>query len=271
MKALIRGLKASDRGGRQAYLINTSGTGILMYKDVEAMMNSRPSKLGEAAEDHEVHNDWDGILKVTSLPDYAPHRAVDKLVIEANGPTLKTAIVCPPTIYGVGRGVGNTRGHQLYELARCTLQRKQGFQVGAGRTRWTNIHVHDMSKCYLKLVEAASIGGGQATWGDEGYYFTENGEHVWGDVSKAVASEAKTQGFLSDDSIVSVTPDEADQMTKYGSLLWGANSRGSAIRARKLLGWHSLERSLYEEIPDVISSEARKLGLTVGHAAKVAR
>ena len=120
---------------------------------------------GESAT--EIYDDWEGIRTVTSIPDYAPHRAVDKVIMEAESANLKTAIVCPPTIYGVGRGPGNQRGHQLYELARCTLERKQGFQVGAGQTRWPNVHVFDMSKCYLGLVDAAIQGGGQATWGKD--------------------------------------------------------------------------------------------------------
>ena len=130
-----------------------------MYKDAER------KTFGEYAT--EIYDDWDGIGTITKIPDFAPHRVVDKIVIKANGPTLKTAIICPPTIYGVGRGPGNHRGHQLYELARCTLERKQGFQVGAGKTCWPNIHIYDMSKCYLELVNAATQGGGKATWGEE--------------------------------------------------------------------------------------------------------
>lgn len=41
-------------------------------------------------------------------------------------------------------------------------------------------------------------------------------------------------------------------------------------RARKLLGWSPKQRSLDDEIPDMIASEARRLGLVEGHAAKVA-
>jgi len=59
-----------------------------------------------------VYDDWDGIDELTSLPDSAAHRNVDKIFLEAgsddSGP-VRTAIVCPTTIYGVGRGAGNTR------------------------------------------------------------------------------------------------------------------------------------------------------------------
>lgn len=260
-KALTDGLAARTEPG---YLIHTSGTGILLFADVEHRI------YGEASP--KIYDDWEGIDEVTSLPDHAPHRNVDKIVLAAGtekASKIKTAIVCPPTIYGQGRGPGNQRGHQVYELARCTLEQKQGVQVGAGRTYWPNIHVFDLSKFYLALVEAAASGGGKATWGKAGYYFTENGEHIWGEISRLVASAAHQQGFISSDEVVSVSAEEADKLSGHGSALWGANSRCRAIRARKLLGWSPIETSLIDEIPLVVESEAKKLGLIQGHAAFV--
>jgi hypothetical protein len=49
------------------------------------------------------YNDLDGVEKLTNLPDSAFHRDVDKVVLEAglqNADRVKTAVVCPPTIYG---------------------------------------------------------------------------------------------------------------------------------------------------------------------------
>ena len=250
------------RNGRAGFLIHTGGTGILVYKDMDR------KTFGEAST--EVFDDWDGIDTITSLPDFALHRTVDKIVLAANCSSLKTAIVCPPTIYGVGRGPGNQRGHQLYELARCTLEKKHGLMVGSGETFWPNVHVHDMSKCYLKLVAAAADGGVGAKWGHEGYYFTENGEHVWGKVAQEVASAAKRQGLITVDHVKSISAVEADQMTPFGSILWGANSRCRAVRARKILGWSPKEGSFHDEISNAVLTEARLLGLASGHAGKVA-
>ncbi len=268
-RALIRGLTSNERTNRKGCLIHTSGTGILMYKDTELLLTNKPVTLGGASPD--MYDDWDGIDIVTSLPDSAPHRKVDKLVIEADNIDLKTAIVCPPTIYGVGRGPGNQRGHQVYELARCTLEKGHGIQVGAGKTFWPNVHVYDMSKCYLKLLALALSDSSVPAWGKQGYYFTENGEHVWGEIAKSVASKAVKQGFINTADVEAVSADEANQLTKVGALLWGANSRCRAVRARKLLGWEPHEQSLEKEISSVVESEGRKLGIVTGHAAKVAK
>ena len=183
------------------------------------------------------------------------------------------------------------------ELTRCILQEKKGIQVGKGKAfcksidlsfpsytsrsshvacwliwiyEGTNVHVNDLSDCYLKLIEAAVSGGGKATWGKEGYYLTENGTHVWGDMSKVVATEAHKQGLIPSAEVVSLSAEEAGQLTPFGFLLWGANSRGTAIRARQLLDWSPKGKSIEAETPELVKGEAKRLGLVQGHAAQVA-
>ncbi|KAF6239815.1 hypothetical protein HO173_002361 [Letharia columbiana] len=263
VNALTKGL-AARAAETPGFYIHTSGNAILFVADIDRKIYGETSS--------KIYNDWEGIGEVTSLPDHAPHRKNDKNVISAEGPKVKTAIICPPTIYGPGRGPGNQRSHQIPELARSMLEKKKGLQVGVGENLGPNVHVHDLSDCYVKLVEAAVEGGGNATWGKEGYYFAENGEHIWGHISKAVAKAAHKQGFLPSDEVVSISEKEADDLAWWGSALWGANSRFRAIRARKLLGWlpKKAAKDLDGDILEVVSAEAKSLGLVPGHAAKVA-
>lgn len=229
---------------------------------------------GEALD--KVYDDLEGVSEVTSLPDDAPHRVVDKIVLKAgteHAGRVKTAIVCPPTIYGRGRGPGNKRSHQVPELCRSILERGYGFKVNAGKTLWGNVHVHDLSDLYLKLVESAAAGGSTAEWpgkpalwGAEGYYFCENGEHVWGDVSQRVATEAHKQGLIETDAVKSLSKEEADKCTPWGSALWGANSRAQAKRARVALKWQPQGPSLQDEIRSTLEVEAKDLGMKPGHA-----
>ena len=55
-----------------------------------------------------------------------------------------------------------------------------------------------------------------------------------------------------------------------GAPLWRANSKFYALRARILLGWWPRKGAKYLEndILDVVSAEAKSLGLVSGHAAK---
>jgi len=262
-KALLKGLAAHPED-RPGFLIHTSGTGILLYTDLQT------KTFGEASS--KIYDDWDGLGEMTSFPDSAPHRNVDKIFIAGgleNTPKIKTAVVAPPIIYGKGRGPDNQRSMQLPDLAMWTLKNKHGFQVGAGKAYWNSIHIADLSKLYLKLVEAAVAGGGKASWNEEGYYFVGQTEIQWGDISKLVASAALKQGYIHSDEVVSLLPVEAEKLHPWGPLLWGANSRCRAIRANKLLGWSPTERTIQNEVPDAVHSEAVALGLVEGHAAKV--
>ncbi|KAL8780724.1 MAG: hypothetical protein Q9213_006337 [Squamulea squamosa] len=259
--ALTKGL-AAHAPDRPGYVIHTSGTGILLFADMEKQT------FGEASS--KIYNDWENVSEVTSIPDFAPHRNVDKIILASSSSSVKTAIVCPPTIYGRGRGPDNQRSHQLPELCRCTLEKGHGIQVGAGKTYWTNVHVHDLSDVYVALVEAATTGSGNAFWGSEAYYFTENGEHIWGEISKAVASAAHKQGFIPSDKVEVHSNDEINEMCQAGTMLWGANSRCRAVRARELLGWSPRGKSIEDEIPDTMAFEADLRGYIKHHAAKVA-
>jgi hypothetical protein len=94
-EAIARGL-AAHTPDKPGYWIHTSGTGILTYEDFEN------DTFGKTATN--MFDDWDNISKVMSAPDAALHRVVDKVVINAgteNSDRVKTAIVCPPCIYGM--------------------------------------------------------------------------------------------------------------------------------------------------------------------------
>ncbi|KAK3696893.1 hypothetical protein LTR37_017723 [Vermiconidia calcicola] len=268
LHAIIKGMASHDTTYRQCFLIQTSGTGILLMDDMKTDTYGEDSK--------NVYDDLEGVSKVTSLPDDAPHRGADKIVLAAgaeHSDKIQTAIVCPPTIYGEGRGPDNKRSHQLPELTRCTLEKGHGIQVLAGKTLWSNVHVHDLSGLYLKLVENAAVGGSlaewpgkPAVWGTEGYYFCENGEHVWGEVSGWVAAEAHKQGFIQSDEVKSVSAKEAGELTPFGFGMWGANSRSRAKRAREVLDWKPSGSPLKDEVKSAVEWESRKLGIKPGHA-----
>lgn len=221
-----------------------------------------------------VYDDWDGIDEVTSIPDSALHRNVDKVVLAASdvsGGKIRTAIVCPPCIYGPGRGPDNKRSVQVYEMCRAGLERHKGFVVNEGVNRWTEIHVQDLSNVYLALVTAAlSPDGGKATWNDKGYYFTENGQFCWGELGQKLAKIAFDKKLLNTADVDHLDKDETDKLKAWGSYLWGTNSLCKSVRANKLFGWTPKQKSLSDLLPEIVEDEARRLGLTKGHAAHAA-
>ncbi|KAF2716180.1 NAD(P)-binding protein [Polychaeton citri CBS 116435] len=263
--AISKGLAARSQS-RPGFFIHTSGTGILTFEDLQA------GTFGIAFRD-KVYNDLEGIKEVTSLPDAAIHRNVDKIVLEA-GTTfpsrVKTAIVCPPTIYGIGRGPDSQRSIQLPELCRLSLIEGQAIMVNQGLTYWGHVHIQDLSALYLKLTEEAAAGGVKDdAWGTEGYYFCENGEHVWGEVSQWVADQGKMSGYFKSSEVKSLTAEEASERRFHGQGLWGANSRARAKRAREVLDWQPTAAKFKDEVETTLDFEAELLGLRTG-LAKVA-
>ncbi|KAM0491391.1 hypothetical protein ACHAP8_010658 [Fusarium lateritium] len=258
-RAIGAGLQSTHSASNPSYWIHISGTGILCWYDQD---NKR---YGEAPLPDQSYDDLEGVDKVTSLPDTAFHRDVDKIVLEEAAKTpdaVKVAIVCPPTIYGTGRGPTNQRSRQIPGLAETTLEKGFGPIIGAGKTEWDNVHVHDLSTLIVLLSQRAASSDNQneqEIWGPKGYFFVENGTHKWSEISTLLAKEAKKQGLIDNDETKVLDVDEAQEKLGFQALSWGLNSRGDAKRARKHLGWKPVSPSLEEWLPEAIQVEAQRL------------
>ncbi|KAJ5680014.1 hypothetical protein N7536_011153 [Penicillium majusculum] len=254
-KAIIAGLVAGHTKETPGYLLHTGGTGILTWED------SDKNEYGNKSE--HVYNDWDGVDELLNLPDHAFHRNVDQLILEAgtqHADVLKTALVCPPTIYGKGRGPVNQHSRQVYVLANMTLRRQKGPIIGAGQSISNHVHVHDLSDVYALLIDAAIAGrADDGLWGPRAYYLTENGEHCWGELAQATAEAAAKLGYLPEAKTEALDPGSAKKHAGYESLSWGMNSRGRSQRAREILAWNPSRPSLVDELPDIVRVEWQRL------------
>lgn len=227
-------------------------------------------------------HDWDGVEELINLPDHAFQRKVDKRVLDAarkHGDVLKVALVCPPTIYGeypreatiilsslltisIARGgcPCSQSGRQVYELANVTLRLQKCPIIGAGQAIWSNVYIQDLSKLYALLVDAAVAGrADHGLWGPKAYYLTDNAERQWGDLAKSTADAAAKQRFIAEAKAEPIDLQSAKLYAGFEPLSWGMNSRGRALRARKILGWNPSCPSLLEELPQVVQSEWQRL------------
>ncbi|KAJ6006786.1 hypothetical protein N7451_004730 [Penicillium sp. IBT 35674x] len=254
-KAIAAGLVAGHTEQNPGYWLHTGGTGILTFEDSDSGIYGNKSE--------KVYDDWEGVEELLTLPDHAFHRNVDQLVLEAgakHADVLKTALICPPTIYGRGRGPCSQRGRQVYELAKVTLQLQKGPIIGAGQSIWNNVHIHDLSDVYSLLVDAAIAGRtDDGLWGADAYYLTENGEHVWGELAQQTADVATKLGYLPEAKAEPIDLENAKKYAGFESLSWGLNSRGRARRAREILGWKPSRPSLVAELPAIVQSEWQAL------------
>lgn len=257
--AIIKGIKATHTAEKPGVYIHVCGTGLLTWRD------HQDKRYGEAPYPDEKYDDIADIEKIASLPDKAFHRDVDKIVLGANDTgVVKTAIVGPPCIDGPGRGPGNTRSIQVYDLVKFTL--KNGFApvIGKGLTEWDYIHVHDLSDLIVNLVESAQDPkkvNDPELFGQHGYYFCEAGAFKWGDVSKWVAEEMVKQGFMAEPKVEVTTLDNTNAQGFWSSVTWAINSKSFANRARKYLGWEPTRGTMKDSISEVVTSEAKRLGI----------
>ncbi|KAL4925971.1 uncharacterized protein BDV17DRAFT_163351 [Aspergillus undulatus] len=260
-RAIVAGL--SRRGG--GVYIHTSGTDVLLDPGERVYESAEGVRV-------RVFDDWEGIGSLRSLPDAAAHREVDKYVLSSSSSssTLKTAIVCPSTVYGIGRGLISQRSHQIPNLTRLILQEAKGLQLSDGETFWNSVHVYDLSRLYVRLIEGAiaevdagstSSSRGSITWNEEGYYLVESGIYHWGDIARRITAEAYRLSLVPSGEVRIVGMEDRDVFKTAGRPVVNYSVAAKAIRARKLLDWSPVEGSLEDGIPDIVKAEARALGL----------
>jgi nucleoside-diphosphate-sugar epimerase len=253
-KAIAAGLASGHSRANPGFWLHTGGAGILCW---ETMRDD--ARLGEASE--RVYNDWSAVQDLTGLPSDAFHKNVDDLVLSAGSDSVKTAILCPPTIYGRGRGPSNTRSRQAYELAHLILTGGYIPIIGQGKARWNNVHVADLAQLFVLLTEAAVAGKTDSElWNEKGYYLVENGEHFWADLARAMGRKAVELGLLEGElEEKSLGKDKAIDQAGFEAVSWGFNSRGTAERAKRLVGWEPKAAGIEDTIEEILKDEKSRI------------
>ncbi|GKZ21545.1 hypothetical protein AbraIFM66951_006727 [Aspergillus brasiliensis] len=275
-EAIVRGLSRRTTPG---YVIHTSGAKIIAWE-----MEANPNTWGKYMP--RPYNDWTGVRQLTRvrpedinsssssneatdfLPDWAAHRDVDLAILEAHRKypgLVRTAIVCPPTVYGPSRFPLPTRSIQLPRLLNVYLRRRQAFTIKQNKNVWNMIHTQDISEMYVLLTEAAVEGregqDGQGLWDEDGYYFAEQGQFVWGEVIQAVTKLGYQKGYFDSPEPESLTQEQVFRFWYGGHMNMSTTSLGSAQRVARLLGWKPSERSIFEDLERTLDHEASLLGL----------
>jgi nucleoside-diphosphate-sugar epimerase len=262
-KAIVSALnKRTKATGKPAIYIHTSGTGVLV-EDVRGKKGSDT-----------VYNDLDP-AQINGLADEQIHRNVDLFVINAADANslLKTVIIIPPLIYGIGTVLFNRTSMQLSLLVRTALKRRKAEVLGPGEATWDNVHILDLVDAYIILLDQllATYGPNARadlkpspylTTGREGYYFAENGRHSWRQLSEKIGEVLYRKGVIESPQVTSFPENEVESAfgNPHAWLGWATQSNSAAARIRKL-GWKPHQPSLFdsaEEQVDAIINEAKK-------------
>ncbi|KZP27414.1 nucleoside-diphosphate-sugar epimerase [Athelia psychrophila] len=235
INAILAGL---NRRAAPSFLIHTSGTALVA--DVE------PSSYGEAPT--KTWSDITDMPEISTFPEEGHlHRHVDKLILPLSAATnnkIRTAIVCPPDIYGRGTGTGNNQSIliPLYAELIGADPGAGAFVVGAGKNIKSFSHIRDVVDVFLLLAsEALQPGGGKADWGSDGFYFTATSTVSFPELAEKFVAVAKERGWLPPTTPDAVQHRSVEDMKPLfnglGAYMWGANAVTSSDRAKKVFGW----------------------------------
>lgn len=75
------------------------------------------------------------------------------------------------------------------------------------------------------------------------------------------------QNYIETADLEEITAAEANRMSTHAAAIWGTNAILTSSRAQSQLKWRPSGTSLLDEIPDLIKSEAERLGIKLGDVA----
>ncbi len=169
------------------------------------------------------------------LPEKIQRVAVDRVVLASAAQGVRSVVLCPCLIYGQGRGA-NPDSIQVPNLIRQAVRSGIPRYIGAGENIWSTVHIDDVAGAYLLALEAARAGS---------FYFIENGE---ASLKSIVESIARLLGGKRSPESWSIDEAVAEWGAQAAWFSLGGNSRISAEKARKMLGWKPAGADLFHEI-----------------------
>jgi nucleoside-diphosphate-sugar epimerase len=191
---------------------------------------SGSSVVGDDAHgDHLSERVFDEDTPFVVAPGKQARHALNGTVLAAAARGVRTVVVCPTLIYGMGVGL-NTHSIQIPFLVEQARAQGVVRVVGKGLNRWSTVHIDDLADLYLLALEKAPAGA---------FYFAENGEASFAEIGEAIAQR------LGLGPVESLPAEEAAALwgPARAYYTYGSNSRVRAARARRELGWAPRHKS----------------------------
>lgn len=226
VEALLVGLASRIKNNVTPLYMHTSGAGLVM-----------DNAAGEISTDKVYHDD--DAAQIDGIPDHAPHREVDKMILafgEKHG--IDTVIVVPPTIWGLSPGPDLAHSHQIPWLIQRAIANKRAYHIGKGENVWSHINIIDLADLFCILIWRCVEMPGQLS----GIYFAEGGEFQWKQVSAAIQCGLMEGGFSIESTPLDTPIERIEEVFGHHAqgmdarVVLGGNARIRANKARGL-GW----------------------------------
>ena len=225
----VNAANAGHRAAAEAMLKALADTGkTFLHTDGSSIVGTRAR--GEL-----VEKVFDEDTPFTPTPQRAPRVEIDKMVRRAAGNGVRSVVIAPSLIYGLGHGL-NSHSIQVPWLIQVAKKFGVAKHIGRGENRWANVHIDDLMALYVLAIEKAPAGA---------FYYAENGENSMREVCEAISrmlgQGGRTQSMTMEEAAIEWGEGPANDTM-------GSNSRVRAKRARAELKWRPKARSLIEEI-----------------------
>lgn len=155
-------------------------------------------------------------------------------VLKAADQGIRSIVIIPTMVYGIGKGI-HRESIQLPMLWKVVKEKGRAVYVEKGASVWSNVHIDDLAQLYLQALEKAPAGSA---------FYAENGAASFQEIAVAM-SEKPGIGAASSISIDEAVALFGADMAHYGL---ASNSRVSAGKARRLLGWEPAINGIFDHI-----------------------
>jgi nucleoside-diphosphate-sugar epimerase len=193
------------------------------------------SIVGTRARGELIEKVFDEETSFIPTPQRVPRLEIDKMVRCAAHNGVRSIVIAPSMIYGLGHGL-NPHSMQVPWLIQVAKKFGVPKHIGPGENRWANVHIDDLITMYLLAIEKAPAGA---------FYFAENGENSIREICEAISRMLGQGGRTQTMSMAEAANEWGDGPAND---TMGSNSRVRAKRARLELGWRPKGLSLIEEI-----------------------
>lgn len=206
--------------------LHIGGTGILVNSDI-----------------NKVYDDIKDIEEINNLPESQPHRPVDKLILsieEENAKFIKTSIICPPLIFGIGNGCDNKLSVQIPFLIENFINLGFNFMVNNGQYKWDHAHIFDVGSLFIKIIDNF-YNNKEFLSGRRGYYFVEDGnDFTWKDLTINIVKSLKKFNLIKTEEIRELNSSQFKELFGISSIYWGSNCRSKSSAGRSI-GWEPIK------------------------------
>ena len=212
--ALLEGLASRENDLEKGTFIHISGAASLLD------LNTLDDHLGEPAT--KIYSDMRDAETVFNFSSDRVHVAIERRVVSIGNATgVRTVILNPAQIMGVGSGVGKEETY-TDEYPKAVLKQGHAFILGQGQNIWSWSSVGNVAAAIALVVGDALKGlKSKLTFGKHGYYFIESGEVNMRELAAVVAAKLVELGGLQVGEVKSIDAGLAMKFHPFAKLLWG--------------------------------------------------